>query len=175
MTSDEIAFEQLQELSTLTATTNDMIAVFSNDSIAINRGESLFKQHRDIEHEAILKELSLISHPALLHYAIECCEKLAEDGYNEDLKTNYLKLNDSDSFEFRYYMEYLEKKIPHICCFYKDYRKLYSSSHVNKSHSIISNTTSGISSMKPTSGISSLKTRKRQPDTSMRSSKRKKS
>ena len=176
---DEIAFEQLAEVGTLNAVTKDMIAVFANDNIAINRGESIFKQNWEIEHENILKELSLISHPALLYYAIEFCKEFAENGDKDDLRTIYHKLHDSESTEFRSYEDYLERKVPLVSSIYKEYCKVDSSSHANKSHSIISNTTSGISSMKTskwnstasntTSGIGSRK----RPASTVRSTRKK--
>ena len=92
------------------------------------------------EHEEILKELSLISHPALLYYAIEFCKEFAENGDKDDLKTIYHKLHDSESDEFRSYVNYLERSVPLVSSIYKEYCKVDSSFHANKSHSIISNT-----------------------------------
>ena len=179
LSRDEIAFEQLSEVGTLNSVTKDMIAVFANDNIAINRGESIFKQNWDIEHEEILKELSLISHPALLYYAIEFCKEFAENGDKDDLKTIYHKLHDSESDEFRSYVNYLERSVPLVSSIYKEYCKVDSSFHANKSHSIVSNTTSGISSMKTsklnsiasntTSGIGSRK----RPASTVRSTRKK--
>ena len=170
LVNDEIAFEQL-DVKTLNAVTKDMIAVFANESITLTRGESIFKQHWDIEHEAILKELSLISHPAFLHYTIKFCKESAEDGDDSNFKTIFQRLNDFDSFEFRSFTEYLEAKAPNIAHLYNAHRMLYSSSHAKGSHSTVSNTTSGIGSMKPskwnstvsntTSGVGSLVPRKR--------------
>jgi hypothetical protein len=181
---DEVAFEQLN-VKTLNFITKDIISVFANESITLNRGESIFKLHWDIEHEAILKELSLISHPALLHYTLNFCNEFAEDGDEGNFKTVFQKLNDLDSFEFRSYIEYLESKAPSIALLYNANapRMLYSSDAPNKSLATVSNTTSGIGSMKPsnwnstvsntTSGMSSLMPRKR--STSPRMSTRKRS
>ena len=174
LSTDGIALEQIADLTALNAITKDMLAMFANESIAINRGESIFKKHWDIEHEAIIRELSLSSHPALLHYAIDFSKESAKDTENDDFKTIYNKLKDSDSFEYRSYIEYLEEKVPHISGLLKDHRMVYSASHVNKSHSIISNTTSGIGSMKPASGISPINPRKRHASVSRSAHKRNK-
>ena len=162
--NDAIAFEQL-DVRSLNLLSKDIIAVFANESININRGESIFKQHWDIEHEMILKNLSLYSHPALLYYTYIFCKEFAEGEENCNYKEVYCKLQDPDSYEFKSYLDYLEKKAPNITQLYNAQRICYGTSF-NVAHSTISNTTSGVSSMKPTKRPASTlrSTRKRRKE-----------
>ena len=107
---NRIAQEQVMDLGRLNAVTNDMMAVFANESNSICRGESIFKQHWDIEHEEYLKQLTLFSHPAFLSYSLKFCQEYAEEHQGND-KEVYSKLSDSDSYEFSAYLEFLEKNI----------------------------------------------------------------
>ena len=164
--NDAIAFDQL-DVRSLNVVTKDIIAVFASESVNINRGESIFKQHWDIEHGDILKELSLCSHPALLYYSYKFCKELAEEEQNCNYKEVYYKLQDPDSYEFKSYIDYLEKKAPNITQFYNAHvHRICHSTSVNVAHSTISNTTSGVSSMKPTKRPASTlrSTRKRRKD-----------
>ena len=160
----EIAFDQ-SDVRNLNTICKDMMAVYSNESISILRGESIFKQHWDIEHEEYLKDLSLISHPALLSYTLKFCENIAQDE-EENLKDVYNRLKDSDSYEFKSYLEYLNNKVPNITQIYNSLRSLYSATSVNRANSMISNTTSGVSSMKPSKrpALSSRSIQKKRKD-----------
>merc|ERR1712113_564335 len=97
----------------------------------------------------ILKELSLISHPALLYYALKFCNEFAENEEHCNYKDVYCKLQDPDSYEFRSYLDYLERKAPNITQLYNSNHRCYNASSNATAHSTISNTTSGVSSMKP--------------------------
>ena len=143
---NRVALEQVMDLRNLNMVTNDMTAVFANQG-NLYREESIFKQHWDIEHEDILKTLSLFSHPAFLSYTLKFCENYAEEhpGNNKEI---YSRLNDSDSPEFIAYLDYLEKNVPSITLLYSAFR-IRSAPSVTVAGSTISNTTSGVSSMKP--------------------------
>ena len=143
----------------------DIMAVFVSEKINIER-ESIFRKYWEIEHSQYLNDLSLISHPAFLSYTLKFCEQLAAESENDSsYKDIYQKLEDSDSYERKLYMEGLKEKAPSIFNLYKSLRDLFAaripntpsirmansttSNTTKMANSTISNTTSGVSSMRP--------------------------
>ena len=143
----------------------DIMAVFVSEKINIER-ESIFRKYWEIEHSQYLNDLSLISHPAFLSYTIKFCEQRAAESENDSsYKDIYQKLEDSDSYERKLYMEGLKEKAPSIFNLYKSLRDLFAaripntpnirmansttSNTTKMANSTISNTTSGVSSMRP--------------------------
>lgn len=142
-----VATEQVMDLRCMNMITKDAIAIFAKENSSLQRGESIFKQHWEIEHEEYLKGLSLISHPALLSYVFRFCKEYAKE-HDERYTEIYSRLNDPDSAEFYAYIKYVEEHLPNITDLHSVLRAT-NAPNVTVAGSTISNTTSGVSSMKP--------------------------
>lgn len=111
-----VATEQVMDLRSMNMVAKDAIAAFAKENTSLQRGESIFKQHWDIEHEEYLKGLSLISHPALLSYVLRFCKEYAKE-HQMNYTEVYSRLEDSDSTEYYAYFKYLEEHLPNLTDF----------------------------------------------------------
>ena len=169
-----VAGAQIENMEKLNMIAKDVFAVLGED-VPVREGSIFRLPHWEIEHDDILKQLSLSSHPALLPYTFKFFAQYATNfntdqgdrsgssvapGWQELLS----QLRDPSSKEYDAYFKYLEEHVPNVTNTFE----LLGPANVvygrNAACSTIINTTSGVSSMKPSKRSIS----KRIPDTSKR-------
>lgn len=157
----EVALKQVENLDLLNACTKDALAVLATEKY-LTRGESLFRQHWELDEEHLRKNLCIVSHPALLPYVQRFVKEFGSQNKLES-EVCYRELMDEHSYAHEKFWSCLVERVPRVTefcdTFYSKVRpsssatspKMMSDSRSRASQNSLAESvaTSGVSSMKP--------------------------